>query len=144
MASSAEGVPDVLVVAVERLRALHQSVVLLTVTTEQVPMVIEPERVSVRPLGQGLYRANVSYGFRESPNIPAVLDEVLRKAGLDARPGEVQYLVGRKTIVPGPYGRMNRILEGIFAFLARNARNPTDYFNLPVGQVVEVGTRLDL
>jgi KUP system potassium uptake protein len=57
---------------------------------------------------------------------------------------EVEYLVGRKTIVPGPRGQMNRFLEAIFAFLARNASNPTDYFNLPVGKVVELGTRLDL
>jgi K+ transporter len=39
---------------------------------------------------------------------------------------------------------MNRLLEGVFAFLARNANNPLDYYNLPVGQVVELGTRLDL
>jgi KUP system potassium uptake protein len=144
MTSFGEGIPEVMVVAVERLRALHQSVVLLTVETEQVPVVDESERVSVEPLGQGLHRAVVRYGFRESPNVHGVLDRVLHQAGLGARPGAVEYLVGRKTIVAGPRGQMNRFLESVFAFLARNARNPIDYFNLPVGQVVELGTRLDL
>ena len=144
MTSWAEGIPEVLVIAVERLRVLHQAVVLLTVETEQVPVVDESERLSVEPLGQGLYRATLTYGFRESPNVHAMLGPILRRAGLPPNHGKVEYLVGRKTIVAGPRGRMNRFLEGIFAFLARNARNPIDYFSLPVGQVVEVGTRLDL
>jgi KUP system potassium uptake protein len=52
--------------------------------------------------------------------------------------------VGRETVVPGPRGRMNRILEAVYAFLRRNARNPTDYFMLPPWQVVEIGTQMDL
>jgi len=144
MTSWGEGVPEVLVLAVERLRALHEAVVLFTVETEQVPVVVDAERISVEALGQGLHRALVSYGFRETPNVPAVLEEVLRKAQLAARPDQVEYLVGRKTIVPGPRGQMNPFLEQVFAFLARNAANPIDYFNLPVAQGVEVGTRLDL
>jgi KUP system potassium uptake protein len=144
MTSLGEGVPEVLAVSVERLRALHQAVVLLTVETEQVPVVEESERLSVQSLGQGLHRATVSYGFRETPNVHGLMEEVLRRAGLPVHAGDVEYLVGRKTIVSGPRGEMNRFLEGIFAFLARNARNPIDYFHLPVGQVVEVGTRLDL
>jgi len=144
LTSWGEGIPEVLVLAVERLRALHQSVVLFTVETEQVPVVDPAERVTVEPLGQGLHRAVVRWGFRETPNVPAVLEEVLGKAALPARPGEVAYLVGRKSIVSGPRGQMNRVLEPIFAFLARNARNPIDYFDLPVTQVVEVGIRLDL
>jgi KUP system potassium uptake protein len=144
MTSYAEGIPEVLVLAVERFRALREAVVILTVETEQVPVVAAAERVSVRSPGQGLHQATVSYGFRQSPNIPAVLPEVLSRAGLAVGAEEVEYLVGRKTIVPGPRGQMNRFLEEIFAFLARNASNPTDYFNLPVGKVVELGTRLDL
>jgi KUP system potassium uptake protein len=144
MTSWAEGIPEVLVLAVERLRALREAVVILTVETEQIPVVGAADRVSVRSLGQGLHQATVSYGFRESPNVPAVLKQVLSRAGLAVRPDEVEYLIGRKAIVPGPRGQMNRFLEQIFAFLARNASNPTDYYNLPVGQVVELGTRLDL
>ena len=144
MTSSPEGIAEVLTVAVERLRALHHAVVLLTVETAPVPLVPDRERLSVTELGHGLHRAVASYGFRESPNIQGLLAEVLAKAGLTTRPHQVEYWVGRKTIVAGPHGQMNRFLEGIFAFLARNSSNPIDYYNLPVTQVVELGTRLDL
>jgi K+ transporter len=39
---------------------------------------------------------------------------------------------------------MGALSEGFFSFLARNARNATDGFNIPPDQVVEVGTHIDL
>jgi len=39
---------------------------------------------------------------------------------------------------------MGEVEEGIFAFLSRNSRPATSYFNLPPEQVVEIGTQIDL
>jgi len=47
-------------------------------------------------------------------------------------------------IVAGEQGEMGRFAESLFAFLSRNAANPTDFFELPSAQVVEVGARVDL
>jgi K+ transporter len=47
-------------------------------------------------------------------------------------------------VVPGPAGRLGTMAEQVYAALARNAANPTDFFDLPPAQVVEVGSRIDL
>jgi len=52
--------------------------------------------------------------------------------------------LGQERVVPGAGGQMGGIAERIFAALSRNAANPTDFFNLPPAQVVEVGARIDL
>ena len=39
---------------------------------------------------------------------------------------------------------MHSVAERLFALLSRNAANPTDFFELPPEQVVEVGARVDL
>jgi KUP system potassium uptake protein len=145
MVSLTDGIPATLVLAFERFRVLHETVVLLSVVTEHVPFIEARKRVShVKPLGQGLVRAIVHYGFMERPNVPVVLSDVFRRAGRPGHPKDVIYFMGRETVVPGPRGRMNRLLEAVYAFLRRNARNPTDHFRLPPWQVVEVGTQLDL
>jgi KUP system potassium uptake protein len=34
--------------------------------------------------------------------------------------------------------------ERLFAAMARNARTAADYFNIPSGQVIELGTKLEI
>jgi KUP system potassium uptake protein len=38
--------------------------------------------------------------------------------------------------------RMMRWRKAIFAFMSRNAANPTVYFGIPPNQVVELGTQI--
>ena len=52
---------------------LHEHVVVLTVTTAQQPHVRAEERVSVEPLGHGLFNVRVQYGFMEDPDVPEAL-----------------------------------------------------------------------
>ena len=84
------------------------------------------------------------YGFMESPDVPGDLLGMLPTMGIQTTAEELVYVLGRETFVATGKGRMGRIMEGIFAFLARNARNATDYFGLPPDQVVEVGAHIDL
>jgi KUP system potassium uptake protein len=98
----------------------------------------------VEPLGQGLARVLLRYGFMEVPNVPTALRPALVELGCTTDPGALLFILGRETLVVGDEGRMSRLLEPIFAFLARNARTVTDDFSLPVEQVVELGMQLDL
>ena len=57
--------------------------------------------------------------------------------------GDPGFIVSRQRVVPsaGP-GGMALWRERIFAAMARNAGNVTDYFNIPTNRVVELGTRV--
>lgn len=143
MSSISDGVPPVVVHHVERLRVLHETLILLTIVTARVPFVSQGRRTKVDTLGGGLHRVVGTYGFMETPDVPALLREA-KQAGLDADIEDVTYFLGRETMLAGPGGQMGEIEETLFAFLTRNSRPATSHFKLPPNQVIEIGTQIDL
>jgi len=59
--------------------------------------------------------------------------------GLDVDPMETSFFLSREKIVPVASWR-----DRLFAAMARNAGNITDYFNIPTNRVVELGTRVEI
>ncbi|MDB4944231.1 MAG: Kup system potassium uptake protein [Labilithrix sp.] len=145
MSSVADGVPPVLVHHVERLRVVHEKVVILTIVTARVPYTHRTKRTVVEELGGGFYRVVGTYGFMETPDVPALLREA-QEHGLDRSVDldDVTYFLGRETILALPSGRMGEIEETIFAVLSRNSRPATAHFKLPPDKVIEIGTQIDL
>ncbi|MDB5220714.1 MAG: Kup system potassium uptake protein [Myxococcaceae bacterium] len=143
MSSIASGVPPVVVHHVERLRVLHEKLILLTIVTARIPFVSPGKRTQIEDLGGGLSRVVGNYGFMETPDVPALLKEA-KGAGLDADIHDVTYFLGRETMLAGPGGQMGEIEETLFAFLTRNSRPATAHFKLPPNQVIEIGTQIDL
>lgn len=148
LASNSNGVPPVVMRMVKRFHALHKTVILLTVTSENVPYCCpdgeDQNRVDVEDLGQGFYRVIVRYGFMEIPNIPKVMEKAFQKLDLYYWARDILYVLGHETFVEHNRGSMPKMQQTIFAFLSRNARNATDYFGLPSEQVIELGTQIDL
>lgn len=143
-AARAAGTPLPLVRIVGRFRAAYDQNVLLTVVTDPVSHVRPDERAEIEPIAPGVLRVILHFGFMENPVVVAELDAALAKASIDSDPASRVYLLGRETITPSDKGRMGRIQEGLFAFMSRNAKSPTDWFSLPPEQVVEVGAQVDL
>jgi KUP system potassium uptake protein len=149
MASNSNGVPPVVMRMVNRFQSLHETVILLTVTSENVPFycknIPEADRVQTETLSRGFYRVIIRYGFMERPDIPEVMQVALEKLKLKSNSGEdILYVLGHETFVEYNSGEMSRTRQAIFSFLSRNARNATDYFGLPPQQVIELGTQIDL
>jgi KUP system potassium uptake protein len=144
MASSTTHVPPILMHFVERIRVLPETVILLTVLTENSPSVPIEWRYELTALGDGVYRLLVRYGFMEHPNVPAVLGEACtrHKLSLDLR--DATYYLGRDSLLATKAGRMGRISESFFAYLARNAVAADRHFGIPPRQVVEIGLQIDL
>jgi KUP system potassium uptake protein len=143
MTATAESIPPVLLNVVRRFRAMHRTVLLTTVTTEEVPHVTG-DRASIEQLGEGLYRVMLRYGFMDEPHVHKALAGVLDRIAPGTDPATLTYVLGQERIVPGEGGRMGYAAETIFSALSRNAANPSDFFDLPASQVVEVGSRVDL
>lgn len=143
MASHAEGIPPTLVHHTERLRVLHETLVILTIATARVPYVPEGQRTSVVALGGGIHRVVGTYGFMETPDVPALLREAA-KNGLDVDIENTTYFLGRETILALPGGNMGELEETFFAFLSRNSRAATAHFRIPPERVIEIGTQIDL
>lgn len=80
----------------------------------------------------------------DEPHVHEALARALDQIEPGADATSLTYLLGQERIVPGPAGRLGPLSERIYAALARNASNPSDFFELPPAQVVEVGSRIDL
>jgi len=144
MTAAGTGTPPVLARMVRRFEAVHETVFLLTVATESAPFVEAAERLTVASVGRGFFRVTARYGYMEDPVVPSAVLHAMRQAGVETAANDVVYLLGRETLLATDRGRMSAWRESLFAFLSRNAVDPTLYFRLPAAQVVELGSRVDL
>jgi KUP system potassium uptake protein len=144
MAHRPAGAAAMLLQYVARIRSLHEKVVLLMVETESVPTCPADRRTELRALGHGVYEMTGRHGFMEEADVPRMLDRVIARGELPARPEELTYFLGRETFIAGERGRMGPLSEALFAFLVRNATPADRHFHIPPERVVELGTQIDL
>jgi KUP system potassium uptake protein len=123
-------------------KTLHKQVVLLSITAVEVPDVEEVDRVRVIPLEHGFFRVAARYGFMETPNVPEVL-ALCAEQGLQTRPQDTSYYLGRERLLPTGKTRMPRWRKKLFVFLSRNAQPATHFFGLPHNRVVELGSQIE-
>ncbi len=144
MSSSTTHLPPILTHVVERQRALHEQVLLLTVRTGNLPAVSPDQRLSAKPLGQGVHQVIATLGFMEQPDVPALVQQAAPLIGLTVSPREATYYLGRESVLATDKGAMGRLAESIFAYLQRNAVAADRHFGIPSGQVIEIGIQVDL
>jgi KUP system potassium uptake protein len=148
LASSASGVPPVVTRMVSPFHAIQETVILLTITSEDVPYYCvatdEERRAEISDLGSGFYRVVLRYGFMERPNVPDMLEPAFKRMNLAYPVKSILYVLGKESFVELNTGSMTRLQQAIFAFLSRNSRNATHYFGIPPEQVIELGAQIDL
>jgi len=142
MTSASGGAPVVLLHHLKHNKVLHEQVVLLSVHTAEVPEVDEEETLEVEALGHGFYRVVATYGFMETPDVPAIM-RFLDTRGVRTRPMETSYYLGRERLIVRPGNPLGRARRQLFQFMSRNARSATEFFNIPPNRVVELGTQIE-
>jgi KUP system potassium uptake protein len=143
MYNSSTRTPPALLHNLKHNKVLHERVVFLTVRTAEVPTVPDEDRVRVEPLGPGLWRVVLHYGFMEDVDIPAAL-AALGHEELRFRPMDTTYFLGRETLIATQRRGMALWREHLFAIMSRNARPATTFFRLPPNRVVELGAQVEL
>jgi KUP system potassium uptake protein len=144
MYSDPEATPPALMHNLKHNRVLHETVVLLSVLPEEVPHVDKKRRAETEPLGHGFYRVRLHYGFMEDPNVPRDI-KFAEGEGLKFRSMETSYFLGHERLMATRRtGGMALWREHLFALMSRNARNATDFFQLPPNRVVELGATVEL
>jgi len=142
MTLSPVGTPPTLLHHIKHNHVLHEQVVLLSIMSEDTPTVPVDERIKLTVLGQGFYRVEAFYGFMQKPNVPQIM-KIVAQDGLVTDPMTTTFYLGRETLLTGGSSKMTRWRKAIFAFMSRNAGNPTSYFGIPANRVVELGTQIE-
>ena len=142
----AKGVPLALSHNVRCNGVLHETVLLVAVATTQSPRTSDDDRIVVAPIGEGIVRVELRFGFMEQPDVPEGLAEAMASGKIPKFDlVRVIYYTGHETIIPsGRRAGLSRWRETIFAFMHRNAQRPGAYFKIPGSQIMEIGVEFEL
>jgi len=143
LTSDIEGAPTALLHSLKHYKVLHEKNVILTVLTSDKPRVPDDEKVRIDAYNDLFYRIVVTFGYMETPNIPKAL-ALARKLGWKFDIMSTSFFLSRRSLKPSPKGGMPLFADRIFIALAKNATDATEYFHIPTGRVVEIGTQVIL
>jgi KUP system potassium uptake protein len=135
--------PPALVNNLRHNKVLHKTTLIVSVDTDEAPRVDPDERCVVTKVEPGVYQVLLTFGFMEEPDVPAALSQISIR-GIDFRPEEATYFIGRESIVAGKAPGMHPAAEHLFVLLNRGADSASRFFNLPGDQVFEVGSQVEI
>lgn len=143
LTSDIEGAPTALLHSLKHYKVLHEHNVILTVITSSAPRIPDEEKVRIDAYNELFSRVVVTFGYMETPNIPKAL-VLARKLGWKFDIMSTSFFLSRRSLKPSPKGGLWFWVERLFITLSRNATDATEYFHIPTGRVVEIGTQVVL
>jgi KUP system potassium uptake protein len=141
LTSDIEGAPTALLHSLKHYKVLHEKNLILTVLTSNAPRVPDDEKIRIDAYNDLFYRLVITFGYMETPNIPKAL-ALARKLGWKFDIMSTSFFLSRRSLKPSPKGGMPLWMDRLFIALARNATDATEYFHIPTGRVVEIGTQV--
>jgi KUP system potassium uptake protein len=135
--------PTALLHSLKHYKVLHEKNVILTIETADTPRVDPAERVRIEPVGKTFSRVVLRFGFMETPNVPKAL-AIARRLGWQFDIMSTSFFLSRRSLKPAAHSGMPHWQDRLFIGLTRVANDATDYFQIPTGRVVEVGTQVTI
>ena len=143
LTSDPASAPTALLHSLKHYKVLHEKNVILTIETADTPRVDPAERVRIEPVGKTFSRVVLRFGFMETPNVPKALG-IARKLGWQFDIMSTSFFLSRRSLKPAVHSGMPRWQDRLFIGLTRVANDATDYYQIPTGRVVEVGTQVTI
>jgi KUP system potassium uptake protein len=144
--AGSSGIPLALTHHLRHNRVLHERVLLVSAISSDAPRVNPAERAQLIPVGAGITRVTLHFGFMEHPDIMEGLKLACRDPSLRGiDPERITFYSRRVMVIPsGKVPGMAVWRERIFAAMHLNANLPAAYFGVPTAQVVEVGLEVEI
>jgi KUP system potassium uptake protein len=134
-------VPTALLHNLKHNKVLHEHNAILTIETGHTPRVDIAERVRMETISEKFATVRLRFGYMETPNVPRAL-AVARKLGWQFDIMSTSFFVSRRSLKPSAQSGMPLWQDRLFIAMSRSANDATDYFQIPTGRVVEVGTQV--
>jgi KUP system potassium uptake protein len=141
LTSHPEFAPTALMHNLKHNKVLHENNVILTIITTDTPRVQEEDRVTILPISPRFSRVALKFGYMETPNVPKAL-AIARRQGWHFDIMSTSFFLSRRALKPATHSALPRWQDRLFIGLARSASDATDFFQIPTGRVVEVGTQV--
>jgi KUP system potassium uptake protein len=141
LTSDPNSAPTALMHSLKHYKVLHEKNVILTIESAPTPRVDPSERVRLEQISPTFSKVTLKFGFMETPNVPKAL-AIARKLGWQFDIMSTSFFLSRRALKPAAHSGMPRWQDHLFIALSRTANDATDYFQIPSGRVVEVGTQI--
>ncbi len=141
LTSDPTSAPTALMHSLKHYKVLHEKNVILTIQIARSPRVDPAERVRLEEISATFSKVTLKFGFMESPNVPKAL-AIARKLGWQFDIMSTSFFLSRRALKPAANSDMPRWQDHLFIALSRTANDATDYFQIPTGRAVEVGTQV--
>ena len=141
LTSDPASAPTALMHSLKHYKVLHEKNVILTIETASTPRINPSDRVRLEEISATFSKVTLRFGFMESPNVPKTL-AIARKLGWQFDIMSTSFFLSRRALKPAAHSGMPRWQDHLFIALSRTANDATDYFQIPTGRVVEVGTQV--
>jgi KUP system potassium uptake protein len=141
LTSDPTSAPTALMHSLKHYKVLHEKNVILTVETADTPTVPIDERVQIEQISERFSLVTLRFGYMETPNVPKAL-AIARKLGWQFDIMSTSFFLSRRALKPAQHSGMPRWQDRLFIRLAQSANDATDYFHIPTGRVVEIGTQV--
>jgi len=141
LTSQPQFAPTALLHNLKHNKVLHESNAILTIVTTDTPRVPDNERVKITVISSRFTLVALRFGYMESPNVPKAL-AVARKHGWQFDIMSTSFFLSRRALKPAAHSGMPRWQDRLFIGLAKSASDASDFFHIPTGRVVEVGTQV--
>src|SRR4051812_38751505 len=141
LTSDPDFAPTALLHNLKHNKVLHEHNVVLTIVTADTPRAREEERVTITPVSTNFSRVALKFGYMETPNVPKAL-AIARKQGWQFDIMSTSFFLSRRALKPSAHSGMPTWQDRLFIGLAKSASDATDFFQIPTGRVVEVGTQV--
>lgn len=143
LTSTPDLTPAALLHSLKHFKSLHEQNVILTIETAEVPRVAMADRVRIEEINDRFRRIALLYGYAEDPDVPQALLQC-RKQGWKFDIMATSFILSRRRIRISTRSRIPTWQGKLFITLARNAAGASDYFRIPAGRVVEIGTQMNI
>jgi KUP system potassium uptake protein len=139
-----DSVPTTLLHNLKHNKVLHERLVFLTISTEEVPRLPDEERTEIDVLERGrCYQVALHYGFREEPDIPHAL-KLLAQRGLAFDLEDTTFFLGKTMIARAEKRGLFTWRRELFRWMQKNSPSAAEYFSLPPARVIELGTQISV
>ena len=140
-----EKVPAALLHNLKHNKVLHDRVVLLSVSIEDIPHVPPEKRVRSEDFGNGIRGVTLRFGYMQNPDVPkALANASFADLGFFYEPMTISYFLSRTTIVPSLSSPLPRWREALYAWMVRSSASAMEFFQLPTNRVVELGSQIEI
>lgn len=135
--------PTALMHSLKHYKVLHENNIILTVVTASKPWVASQDRARVSQYNERFMQVTLTFGYMQQPNIPRALG-LCRNLGLKFDVMTTSFFLSRRSLKASLHSGMPLWQDKVFILLARTAADATEYFQIPTGRVVEIGTQVNL